>query len=74
MYDTQVLAGVIYRVFLLSLIVAVLWAKGYLWWVFGIAIFLYAFNIIASFPIVRRDATEYEHRGQEEDEDEPDAD
>src|SRR5438046_7947492 len=31
----------IYRLFLLSLIFGVLWVKGYLWWVFSIALLLY---------------------------------
>ncbi|SRR5579883_657214 len=31
----------IYRLFLLSVLFAVLWVKGYLWWLFGIALVLY---------------------------------
>jgi hypothetical protein len=30
-----------YRIFLLSLIFGVLWVKGYLWWVFSVALLLY---------------------------------
>jgi hypothetical protein len=36
----------IYRLFLLSLIFGVLWVKGYLWWVFSIALLLYLWEML----------------------------
>jgi hypothetical protein len=41
----------IYRIFLLSWVLGVLWAKGYLWWVFGIALLLYVWDAIL-FPFI----------------------
>ncbi len=61
MLNTRIITTLIYRLFLLSLIVAVLWVKGYLWWILGIAIFLYLLNGFMNLPIGFR-------RGDEEDE------
>src|SRR5215471_8437713 len=41
----------IYRLFLLSVMFAVLWVKGYLWWAFGIALILYLADTIV-FPFL----------------------
>jgi hypothetical protein len=35
-----------YRLFLVSWIFAVLWVKGYLWWVFGIAALLFVLEMV----------------------------
>jgi hypothetical protein len=67
MYSAQVIVGMIYRIFLLSLIAAVLWVKGYLWWVFGIAVFLFVLNIFVNLPIGRPRLIDVE--SDEEDED-----
>jgi len=40
MTDTRRVVNLIYRVFLCSWIFAILWAKGYLWSLFGLALFL----------------------------------
>ncbi len=53
MYSAQITAGMLYRIFLLSLIVAVLWVKGYLWWVFGIALGLFMLHVFVNLPIAR---------------------
>jgi len=56
MNSGRIIAGLIYRLFLLSLVVAVLWVKGYLWWIFGIAIFLFLVHVFMNLPFgVRRD-------------------
>src|SRR5204863_8197885 len=47
----------IYRLFLLSLIFGVLWVKGYLWWVFSIALLLYLSDTFL-FPMISA-ASEY---------------
>jgi len=67
MYSARIIAGMIYRIFLLSLIVAVLWVKGYLWWVFGIAIVLFMIHVFVNLPIGRQ--TEDEDDSDDEDED-----
>ncbi len=36
----------LYRIFLLSILFAVLWVKGYLWTAFIIALLLYAYEIV----------------------------
>jgi hypothetical protein len=41
----------IYRLFLLSFLFAVLWVKGYLWWVFGIALVLFLSDTVV-FPLL----------------------
>ena len=41
----------IYRLFLLSFLFAVLWVKGYLWWVFGIALVLFLADTVV-FPLL----------------------
>jgi fatty acid desaturase len=66
MYSARIIAGMIYRIFLLSLIVAVLWVKGYLWWVFGIALVLFMIHVFVNLPIV--------HRPDDDDSDEDDDD
>jgi hypothetical protein len=65
MYSARIIAGLIYRLFLLSLIVAVLWVKGYLWWIFGIAILLYLIDGFMNLPIGLR-------RREDDDSDEDD--
>ncbi len=74
MYSAQVIAGMSYRIFLLSLIVAVLWVKGYLWWVFGIAIVLFTLHVFANLPIGVRRRLEAENDEEDEDEDEDEDD
>jgi hypothetical protein len=69
MYSARIIVGMIYRIFLLSLIVAVLWGKGYLWWVLGIAIVLLLIHVVANLPIVRRTADD----DSDEDADDSDA-
>src|SRR4051794_7908733 len=41
----------IYRLFLLSFIFGVLWVKGYLWWVFSIALLFYLSDTLL-FPMI----------------------
>jgi hypothetical protein len=41
----------IYRIFLLSFLFAVLWVKGYLWWVFWIALVLFLAETVV-FPLL----------------------
>jgi len=65
MSNARIIAGLIYRLFLLSLIVAVLWVKGYLWWIFAIAILLYLIDGLMNLPIGLR-------RGDDDDSDEDD--
>ena len=62
---TRMHCDTVYRIFLLSLIAAVLWVKGYLWWVFGIAVFLFLLNAFMNLPIGFR---------REDDEDDEDED
>jgi len=75
MYSGQIIAGVIYRIFLLSLIVLVLWVKGYLWWIFGIAVILFLIHVFVNLPIGRRiedddsDEDEEDETDEEEDSD-----
>jgi hypothetical protein len=38
MKDVRSATGLIYRLFLLSWILAVLWVKGYLWWIFAVSV------------------------------------
>jgi len=71
MYSARVIASLINRLFLLSLIVAVLWVKGYLWWILGIAVFLYLLELFINLPIVPRRFVEDE---SDEDEDDGDSD
>jgi len=70
MYNARIIAGLINRLFLLSLIVAVLWVKGYLWWIFGIAILLYLIDAFMNRPIGFRRVDE----DDDSDEDDEDSD
>jgi membrane protein implicated in regulation of membrane protease activity len=74
MFGARIFAGMIYRIFLLSLIVAVLWVKGYLWWVFGIAIVLFTINMVVNLPLGRRIADDEDSDEDDEDSDEDDED
>jgi hypothetical protein len=74
MHSAQFVAGTIYRVFLLSLIVAVLWVKGYLWCVFGIALFLFVLNVIANLPIGRMRPIERDSDDEDEEEEDEESD
>ena len=75
MQNARIIARLIYQLFLLSLIVAVLWVKGYLWWVFGIAIVLFVIQVFASLPVGRiRPIDEEDDEDDEEDEDSDDED
>lgn len=69
MYSAQIIAGMIYRIFLLSLIVAVLWVKGYLWWVFGIAVVLFMAHVFVNLPIGPRHRDDDDSDEDEDDED-----
>jgi membrane protein implicated in regulation of membrane protease activity len=69
MFSAQIIAGMLYRIFLLSLIVAVLWVKGYLWWVFGVASVLFVIHVFVNLPIGRRTA---DHRDSDENDEDSD--
>jgi membrane protein implicated in regulation of membrane protease activity len=73
MFSPQIIAGTIYRIFLLSLIVAVLWVKGYLWWIFGIAVVLFIIHVFANLPLGRRVQNEDDDDPDEDDDEELDA-
>jgi hypothetical protein len=66
MYNARIIVQLLYRIFLLSLIFGVLWVKGYLWWVFGVAILLYVMDIALNLPIGR--IREIDDSSDEEDE------
>jgi len=74
MYSARIIAGTIYRLFLLSLIVAVLWVKGYLWWVFGIAILLYLIHGFMNLPIGLRRGVPGDSDDEDDEDDEEDED
>jgi len=43
----RLLTGFFDRLFLLAAMFAVLWVKGYLWWIFGAALGLYLASVLA---------------------------
>lgn len=47
----RLLTGSLHRLFLLAAMFAVLWVKGYLWWIFGVALALY-FASAVMMPVV----------------------
>jgi hypothetical protein len=51
MKDQPGISGLIYRLFLLSWILSVLWVKGYLWWIFGVSIVLFVAHLFSNVPI-----------------------
>jgi len=69
MYNARIIAGLINRLFLLSLIVAVLWVKGYLWWIFGIAILLYLVDAILNLPLGLRRVDDDDSEDDDDDDD-----
>jgi hypothetical protein len=44
--NLRYLVGAVYRLFLLAVMFAVLWMKGYLWWIFGAAAALYVISSV----------------------------
>jgi len=46
--STRALARTLEKIFFLGVIFAVLWVKGYLWWVFALALCLYIFSGVTS--------------------------
>ncbi len=69
MDNARIFIQVTYRIFLLSLIFGVLWVKGYLWWVFGIAVCLYSMELVLNLPIGRIRASDDDLDEDDEDED-----
>ncbi|MGO9469502.1 MAG: hypothetical protein ACLQIB_08670 [Isosphaeraceae bacterium] len=69
MLSTRIIATLLYRIFLLSLIAAVLWVKGYLWWILGIAVFLYLLNAFMNLPIGFRREDDEDDEDEDEDSD-----
>jgi hypothetical protein len=47
----RLLTGFLHRLFLLTAMFAVLWVKGYLWWIFGVALGLYLASAVMM-PVV----------------------
>ncbi len=46
MKDLPGISGLIYRLFLLSWILSVLWAKGYLWLIFSVSTVLFVVHVL----------------------------
>jgi hypothetical protein len=46
MDDLRLVTKMFYRLFILSWILAVLWVKGYLWWVFAVAAALLLVDVL----------------------------
>ena len=57
MKDLPRISSLIYRLFLLSWILSVLWVKGYLWWIFGVSIVLFVAHLRMSVSISSTPAT-----------------
>jgi len=50
MDEKYFIGRLIYRLFLLSWFFAILWVKGYLWWLLAIAVLLFVGSVLVSTP------------------------
>lgn len=71
MYGARIISRLIIQLFYISVIFAVLWVKGYLWWIFGIALFLYVVHILVNVPLIHRAPVD-EDEDEDDDSDERD--